>query len=214
MIRNNLSILMSERGVKNSTLSFKTGISKNTISSTAQNDGKMIQLETINKICQVLDVTPDMFFSYLPYDLKFSTILSNVKVNGYKNDKNRVDKIIVSDLDLDLFVQVLEKNSVTNTFDFECSQETEWDLCDPYDIRKLHIKSNLDTEFAKFWEAIPTPFQTDLKKEINAVLIADLKKTLITRVTEICKYCALDSDDPESLFEFFSLELQSSLFNF
>ena len=61
MIRNNLSILMSERNMKNSYLSAKTGISKNTISATSSNDGKMIQLETINKICQVLEVSPCEF---------------------------------------------------------------------------------------------------------------------------------------------------------
>lgn len=73
MLKNNLSILLSERSMSNTTLSEKTGISKNTISSISQNDIKMIQLETINKICQALNVTPNDFFMYLPFDYHFET---------------------------------------------------------------------------------------------------------------------------------------------
>lgn len=82
MIRNNLAVLMRERGIKNSILSLKTGISKNTISSTAQNDGKMIQLETINKICQVLDITPNEFFEYTPIDALYHVDIDEESSKG------------------------------------------------------------------------------------------------------------------------------------
>lgn len=212
MIRNNLSILMSERGVKNSTLSLKTGISKNTISSTAQNDGKMIQLETINKICQVLDVSPNDFFSYLPFDLQISLSLNTLKVNAYRNDVYQINKIIVSDLDLDLFIQVLEKNSVTQTFEFECNQDSDWDILDPYLVATVIINSGLNKNFLAFWRDITTPFQTDIKKEIKSKLTVTIIEFLNEKIKELFEESVFEFGDSKGLLDYFSLDITSAEF--
>lgn len=210
MIRNNLSILMSERGVKNSTLSLKTGISKNTISSTAQNDGKMIQLETVNKICQVLDVSPSEFFSYLPFDIRISSSLNGLDINGEKNEKNRINKIVASKLDIDLFIQVSEKNNITKTYEFECRQETEWELNDPFISAKVIISDSSDSEFVSFWNSISTPFQTDIKKEIQSDLELTIIDFMNEKVKKLCEHYPLDSGKPEEMLDYFSLDLRSA----
>lgn len=76
MIRNRLSVLLAERTLKITKVAKETGISRNTITSTAQNDGKMIQLETINALCHYLKITPGEFFSYIPYDFTYQFQLS------------------------------------------------------------------------------------------------------------------------------------------
>lgn len=55
---------MEQRQIRVSELSKETGISRTTITSAKFNRGKMIQLNTINKLCQALEVTPEDFFEY------------------------------------------------------------------------------------------------------------------------------------------------------
>lgn len=73
MIRNRLKELMAERGLKASRVANDIeNLSRNTINSTVNNNGKMIQFETVNSLCQYLGVTPNEFFEYLPFDVDVS----------------------------------------------------------------------------------------------------------------------------------------------
>ncbi|MCW3764657.1 helix-turn-helix transcriptional regulator [Weissella confusa] len=73
MIRNRLKELMDERGLKASRIANDIdNLSRNTINATVSNKGKMIQLETVNALCQYLGVTPNDFFEYLPFDVNVS----------------------------------------------------------------------------------------------------------------------------------------------
>ena len=72
MIRNRLASLLADRGIKISRAAMELpNISRNTITNTASNNGKMIQLETIDTLCQYLNITPAEFFEYLPFDLEY-----------------------------------------------------------------------------------------------------------------------------------------------
>lgn len=167
MIRNNLAILMSERGMKNSVLASRTGISKNTISSTAQNDGKMIQLETINKLCQVLGVTPSDFFLYTPYDVDIEVSVNELKTKISLNSVYQLNSFLVTSVDIDLILTVKKGGNTLDTYVFEIPN---------YKETNLFIDSFLDLDFkysgddinqlTDFWSQIPTPFVGDLKKEI------------------------------------------------
>ncbi|ULG71923.1 helix-turn-helix domain-containing protein [Macrococcus brunensis] len=67
MIKTNLSILMAERGYKIAELHEATGISKTTLMALADNTGKGLQFDTVDKLCNFLGVTPCEFFGYAPY---------------------------------------------------------------------------------------------------------------------------------------------------
>lgn len=70
MIRNRLKELMDVRGLKATRIANDiNNLSRNTINSTVNNSGKMIQFETVNLLCQYLGVTPKDFFEYLPFDV-------------------------------------------------------------------------------------------------------------------------------------------------
>lgn len=180
MIRNNLSILMSERGIKNSTLSMKTGISKNTISSTAQNDGKMIQLETINKICQVLNVTPSDFFSYVPYDVSFQLSLDDISVEYSTNDVYEVIDLSLKSLDLNLLIKVEKNNTFMDDYLFETTDFTKESIF----TNNLFITLETTSEsFSDFWETVPTPFASDITARISKEVKKHVLDSLSTEIS-------------------------------
>ena len=72
MIRNRLAELLFERDIKIVRMSKEIGISRNTITNTASNNSEMLQMNTINKICSYLKITPCEFFDYIPLDIEFS----------------------------------------------------------------------------------------------------------------------------------------------
>lgn len=64
MLENRLRIILAERYLRVDKVAKDTGISRNTLTSLKQNKTKMIQLKTVDKLCQYLNVTPAEFFDY------------------------------------------------------------------------------------------------------------------------------------------------------
>lgn len=64
MIRNRLAEILFERDIKIVRIAKETGISRNTITNTASNNSEMLQMNTINKICGYLEITPCDFWLY------------------------------------------------------------------------------------------------------------------------------------------------------
>lgn len=132
MIRNRLAELLAERGIRISKVANDIpNLSRNTISATAQNESKMIQLETINSLCQYLEISPNDFFEYLPFDV--STNISEIQplkiVNAGKD--NEPIGATLSTFDYDLFISVSKKlaNITTNkTFDLTIRMEKKLEL--------------------------------------------------------------------------------------
>lgn len=79
MIRCNLSVLLAERNLKISRLSTMTGISRTTLTSLTNNYSQGIQFDTINTICNFLNIKIDQLISYVPVDIK----VRNVFLNDY-----------------------------------------------------------------------------------------------------------------------------------
>lgn len=84
MLKNNLSVLMAERGLKIADLYNATGISKTTLMAIANNNSKGIQFETLDRLCNYLDIAPNDFFEYVPALLSFGDIELEKNINGYK----------------------------------------------------------------------------------------------------------------------------------
>ncbi|WP_323703521.1 helix-turn-helix transcriptional regulator [Mammaliicoccus sp. Dog046] len=113
MIRNRLAELMFERDIKTVRMAKEIGVSRNTITNTAQNDSEMLRMETINKICQYLNIDPSEFFEFYPFDIDFTIDSENIYINN--NDSK-----IISDyhLNLDLLIDI-KHNGITNSIDSE-----------------------------------------------------------------------------------------------
>ncbi len=70
MLRNNLAKLMIDRGISATQLFNDTGIARSTISKISNNNTDKISLQTIDKICNYLEVTPEDFFDFWAYEVK------------------------------------------------------------------------------------------------------------------------------------------------
>ena len=85
MIKTNLAVLMAERGLKISDVYEATGISKTTLMAISDNTGKGIQYETMDKLCDFFNITPEQFFIYSPYNFNFH-VLNNDDNVAHLND--------------------------------------------------------------------------------------------------------------------------------
>jgi len=70
MLRNNLAKLMIDRGISATQLFNDTGIARSTISKISNNNTDKISLQTIDKICNYLEVAPEDFFDFWAYEVK------------------------------------------------------------------------------------------------------------------------------------------------
>lgn len=103
MIQSRLSVLMAERGLKIADLYEETGISKTTLMAIAENTGKGVQFDTVDKLCNFLGVTPCDFFDYSPYIVetqKSDFTEGNLKGIEIKIKKQNYEK----DFNLDIYV--------------------------------------------------------------------------------------------------------------
>lgn len=66
MIRSNLPVLLAQRRLKVADLIRMTGISKSTVHKIYNDQTTRIDFETIDKICEALDVQVGEIFEYVP----------------------------------------------------------------------------------------------------------------------------------------------------
>lgn len=200
MIRNNFSILMAERNTKISQVSASTGISRSTLNQIARNESKMIQLETVNKICQILGTSPDEFFSYLPYDI-------DTKIESIDFE---VDEKMISAFNVRV---ILSKNKAGRNSEYLLG----WDLPIPYndyeggasigftsiDTREntprnpvLSFEDQKQQESAEtLWDSLPISFQSDISNHIkNQMIEAAEKKEVNDQHLRIIKLFISNSD--------------------
>lgn len=70
MIKNNLAVLLAERGLKIGDAHIATGISRNTLSSFVNSKANGIQYDTLNKLCEYLDVSPGDLLTHIRFEIK------------------------------------------------------------------------------------------------------------------------------------------------
>lgn len=66
MIKNNLSRILGEQRVKMSELQRMAGLSKKTVLNLYHNKTKNISFETIDKICEALEISIGELFEHVP----------------------------------------------------------------------------------------------------------------------------------------------------
>lgn len=115
MIRNRLAELMQLKGVRVVQLAKETGISRNTITNTVQNDSEMYRLDTINKICHTLNITPCDFFEYSPIeiDIDISHDPDVLHIGRTVNDSYVADDV---NLELDIIFTLVKDGIANNIY--------------------------------------------------------------------------------------------------
>lgn len=167
MIRNRLAELLSERQLKISRVANEIpNLSRNTITSTAQNSGKMIQLETINSLCKYLGITPGEFFEYIPYDLELS--IDDIKMDGQRDDYDQPLTVDEGKMTFTLFIKLLGKSTQQYTYEYSVTNVTRFTIAKGLSLL-LDFKENSDGySFSYFWKGKVTPgFQAIIQERIK-----------------------------------------------
>ncbi|GEA99352.1 helix-turn-helix domain-containing protein [Levilactobacillus brevis] len=179
MIRNNLALLMTQKRRRVNELANDTGISRNTITSTAQNKGKMIQLSTINKLCQSLEVDPTAFFEYVPFDFDY-TFDEGDLVPDPDYDHGKPETYEAS-----LFINVSENNNRIDSIELQGYTEFEGQ----YDGDTIMIGTDLhpsDTiqlkKLNSYLGKMSVSFISDIKKDIEEVVESALNENSNVKV--------------------------------
>jgi DNA-binding Xre family transcriptional regulator len=104
MIKHNLKVILAENNIRISKLANDTGIARTTISALCENHSKGIQLDTMDKLCRYLKVTPADLFVYAPVDI--SPKVFDLNVRGYEKDATDKDNARSMEIHCTLFLNI------------------------------------------------------------------------------------------------------------
>lgn len=164
MIKTNFAVLMAERGLKIADVYEDTGISKTTLMALSDNTGKGVQFDTVDKLCNYLDIELKDFFVYIPYIWK---MYAKEKYEHYGNDKNIFT--------INLKTSHSEKNYIIQLYFFS-PKYIDFPIDD--DSIKLWVRLSLDEdsadygykEFYNFVSSLPVSFQTHFYNDLVDIL--------------------------------------------
>lgn len=175
MIRNRLAELLSERQLKITEVAHKTGISRNTITSTVQNDSKMIQYNTIDVLCRYLNIKPDEFFDYIPIDYSLAIESTQGDIETIIDGEEEVlEKIIYK---FDFFIDVKghgadNSYSLTGYFIHNDSINVSlpWDDVSVEAVLNFNISEEKSIFYDSFYSVMSAGHQTLFNKEVENVI--------------------------------------------
>lgn len=167
MLKSNLKVLLAERDLKITQVSFDTGISRTTLTSLIFGYAKGIQFETMNTLCNYLKVTPNDLFLYLPYEIKIEPINKFHFKTGSAN--NYLD-----------FSITITKDRKENDFWFTgylYNFEEKFDIeINPYDYTEKLENEKKELEIIKsHLKQLPIQFLKDVENEIKKLLLSELE---------------------------------------
>lgn len=156
MLKTNLSVLMAERGMKIADLHEKTNISKTTLMALAENSGKGVQFDTVDKLCVFFGITPKEFFVYSPYIFSYN----------FLNEYDGVFKILGVTVKNKYYIKTFYLSFYLNTadnYDFPLSDDS-YDLWLIVNLEQTDSYS--DDEFFEIIKDLPVTFETDFINNI------------------------------------------------
>lgn len=129
MIFCNLSVLLAERRKKISMVSFETGISRTTLTALSNNNFKGIQTETLNTLCNYLNVTVNDIISHFPLD-----------INKVRIDIGTFDEVDCSSIVGNMLLSIKHENKpYTLELKFSCCRDCGEDFSSEYHIYEVNI---------------------------------------------------------------------------
>lgn len=184
MIKNRLAVLLAERNLKITKVAKDTGISRNTITSTAQNDSKMIQLQTIDVLCNYLGITPNEFFEYYPATYEIKIFIENLDITGSHNGKDLND-ILLNEIEMEVYIDFTypqnRKFSVelVGSIKKSATGKSIFSSDDPIVI-SLNFDNNIELEGfrAVLWDDLSIVFQNEIVTETKSFILSEIRQYL------------------------------------
>lgn len=173
MIRNNLAQLMLERNLKATQIANQTKIARSTLSRISNNASEKIEYSTINSLCDILKVTPNEFFEYLPINDTFTFEIGDMITS--QHDLNQGVPLFY---EVFAFINFTEYGIPHTSIEYFGSAEV-LDVGNSYEMA-ISLKPVEDADTSIFNE-IPISFQNDvierLKKHIESQEKENFKHT-------------------------------------
>lgn len=185
MLINRLAILLAERTLSGSRLSVETGIAQSTISKITSNKSKQVDYATVNTICNNLQITPNDFFDYSPFDYDISCL---------KDEEDGSIKLFIKVKKFDVKICTLEYHSKAyyyinqdkpNSVD---SGVSIFEIKNDYEkVEKILVQlilSKVNTESCEEFENLPINFKNILKNDLLEKVGIVLKSDLVEEFNE------------------------------
>lgn len=165
---------MAERGLKISDVYEATGISKTTLMAISDNTGKGIQYETMDKLCDFFNITPEQFFIYSPYNFNFH-VLNNDDNVAHLNDiaitVSKSSGLKSYTFSPNVITPMGEQFNVTKEdADFIINYKLFMSI-DDFDDEKL--KKN-KKEFYSIYDGLPTVLKSDINNKFLTLVMENL----------------------------------------
>lgn len=178
MIRNRLADFIHERDIKIVRLSKETGISRNTITNTASNSSDMLHMNTIDKLCSYLDITPCEFFDYIPFEFEYELSADNDIYMEWNSNLSISEKTFC--LDHDILIDITNdkiKSKYDGRIRLESSNIVDMSVFEENTlIFKIDLSKKDVQEINKIFDNIPKAFI----KLINKKLTNDIRTFLLS----------------------------------
>lgn len=218
MIRNRLSELLSERGLKTSRVALEVGIARSSLTSMIQNDSEMVRYDAIDKLCNYLNITPYDFFDYSP--LTFNFTLDDdpqiiVEEIFFELSLNLKDGIDIKKFEFDILVDMYDEEHNKKDFDLEIVfDKFRKNNKNKHDLIFKVVKENDNKTLKDYVETLSPGLKNvlfkKLQKLITSYVIEYLKKN-----TEDTETLNLDNNKQISLYkeiDNITCYLESSIF--
>ena len=209
MLMSNLAVLLAERRLRISRVATDTGISRTTLTALSQNDFKGVQVDTMNTLCQYLNVTIGQFFEFVPFDLSFSLDTSDATYNKEPDRKTPVDKITIEKFDLDAFLKKRSLSEISGrvekTFDLTVRLGEDVTIYNRYDKesdKKIKIPIQIflghasDSEtFKEQHNEFLTIWNEKLNQGFQSLVANDIYREIKENISSVVKDLVLNNSD-------------------
>lgn len=194
MIKFNLGVLLAERNLNINKVHKDTGLSRITLSSISNNNGQGIQLDTINKLCQYLKITPGELFIYVPFDISFKfQHTDNITIEVVHNN-NKYEYTFYYSIDQQ---KTSIKNHLKEFVGYGCNLDL---LTDRFEYENEEKERNIIKNYLK---QLPIQLYMNFETEITR----NLNKLLDERIEELSQLEEFANIDIENFHKFIEFSL-------
>ncbi|MEJ7173449.1 helix-turn-helix transcriptional regulator [Staphylococcus caprae] len=191
MIRNRLSELLSERGLKISRVAKDVKIARSSLTSMVQNDSEMIRYDAIDKLCSYLHISPSDFFEHNPINFDFTFDEEpNYKINSsnefFEITTDITKAFSIENFEFEILVDVELENKQKLNFDLDISYdkiEKITTLKYRFVFKIKNEKENM--ELKKYVDNLSAGLKNILFKKINKHLSEYVSKVIVENVDDI-----------------------------
>ncbi|ATQ50755.1 transcriptional regulator [Staphylococcus epidermidis] len=215
MIRNRLSELLSERGLKTSRVAKEVSIARSSLTSMIQNENEMIRLDAIDKLCNYLNIDVADFFEFSPLVIDFTLTKPEIIMSVHHTTSTHLKEMLsFLVLDCDFLIDININNDKL-VFDCEITF-SEMKFERGRDVLVFEIK---DEDSQKKLKSIINTLTPGLKnmvyKEINKKLATNFKGAIHNAAYDQLFFPEFTSDEYElvlSRIKEANFKIKSSIF--